>query len=307
MIYAYAIEPEAVVAWTELNRYRLLVGQFGLGTPRVLLELPDLADWEGLVIAAASALGLSELEWKRLDELIERLRERRARRRSATFVNEVAWLENAEAEHDRRPFEAIIALDNPRKCKAVILDKHLGDPGNPKWEKPLGVTSERSPEALAKTVAAMLQDADELHFVDRYFDPDKYENRRVMEAFLQTMMDGRTVPPTKVVLHCDDKLSKAQFEEKARKMIPGIPAGSSLEFLRWKERLGGEKFHNRYILTDIGGVTFGISLRQGEKGESDDINIMGRGQYIKRWEQFFGVTPAFDLVDRPVSIVGRKI
>jgi hypothetical protein len=307
MIYAYAIEPEAVVAWTELNRYRLLVNQFGLGTPRVLLELPGLSVWEELVLAAAAVLGITELEWKRLDDLLEHLRERRARRRSARFDEEMTWLENAEVEHGCRPFGAyIVARGNPRKSKAVILDEHLGDPGDARWDKPVGITSERNPLALAEAVAAMLQNADKIHFVDRHFGPENLRHRRIMEAYLETMMAGRTTSPSKVALHCEEKSPKAFFETEAKKMARGIPVGAVLEFYRWEERPGGEKFHNRYLLTDIGGVTFGTGHEEGEPGESEDINIMGRDQYTKRWEQFFGVAPAFDLIDRPATITGTR-
>ena len=44
---------------------------------------------------------------------------------------------------------------------------------------------------------------------------------------------------------------------------------------RLKQKQDGEKLHNRYILTDLGGVTFGTGLDEGKKGETDGHHTDG--------------------------------
>jgi hypothetical protein len=58
--------------------------------------------------------------------------------------------------------------------------------------------------------------------------------------------------------------------------------------------------HNRYILTDIGGVSFGVGLDDGIDGETDEVTVLEDMTYQFRWAQFAGPAPAFELVDELV-------
>jgi len=96
------------------------------------------------------------------------------------------------------------------------------------------------------------------------------------------------------------------FQESAARMESRLPDGITLYFKRWNERDGGEKFHSRYILTDLGGVTFGIGLDAGEDTQTEDVNLMSAEQYRLRWEQFAGQDDRLDLIDEPAPIFGRR-
>ena len=74
---------------------------------------------------------------------------------------------------------------------------------------------------------------------------------------------------------------------------------------RWKEREGGEKLHNRYILTDIGGVQFGVGLDEGEPGTTDDIARLSVDTFRKRFEDYAGPNFAFDQDGEPFSVEGQ--
>lgn len=73
---------------------------------------------------------------------------------------------------------------------------------------------------------------------------------------------------------------------------------------RWRERPGGQRLHNRYILTDIGGVSFQHGLDTGQAGETDDINRLGLDQYTLRCQQYDPAVPAFDRAEAPLVITG---
>ncbi len=76
---------------------------------------------------------------------------------------------------------------------------------------------------------------------------------------------------------------------------------------RLSERPDGERLHNRYILTDLGGVSFGIGLDDGNEGETDDVALMGREQYDRRWSQYGGDPQmGFQQVGMPVEVVGTR-
>ena len=69
MIHAFALEPGVVATWGRREAFRFTHDKFGLGTPRVLLELPRFSDWKNDVYAAAGKIELSEKDGKRLEEL----------------------------------------------------------------------------------------------------------------------------------------------------------------------------------------------------------------------------------------------
>jgi hypothetical protein len=76
---------------------------------------------------------------------------------------------------------------------------------------------------------------------------------------------------------------------------------------RLNQRAGGERLHNRYILTDLGGIAFGVGLDDGGDGETDDLSLMDRAQYELRWSQYAGDPPGeFDQAEAPVELQGTR-
>jgi len=301
MIYAYAIEPAVAVTWCDWTEYRFVYDKFGLGTPRMLLELPKFSKWKKAAYLIAETQDLSELDRTRLAEIFKLLGERRVRHEDRVYNRDISWLENAEAEYGRHPFAAIIAMANPRSHAAVIPERVLGASDDSRWDKPFAITPTRYARALAEAVRAMLENCSELHLVDPHFGPGNPRHRVVLEELLTVAMSKRD-SALRVTLHCSNKSTLESFQGSTARMKSRLPNGIALYFKRWNKRDGGEKFHNRYILTDLGGVTLGIGLDGGRDTETEDINLMSAEQYQLRWSQFAGQDGRLDLIDEPSPI-----
>jgi hypothetical protein len=153
----------------------------------------------------------------------------------------------------------------------------------------------------------MLGNCTEMHLVDPHFNPEKARFRRVLEALLEVVAESNA--SLRVVrVHCiAANLGLAFFEQEAAKMAGSLPNGVTIAFSRWKEKQqGGEKLHNRYVLTNIGGVSLGVGLDEGEPGETDDVHLLTREQYRLRWEQYVGPNGAFACADLPTSVRGTR-
>src|SRR5262249_45322192 len=141
------------------------------------------------------------------------------------------------------------------------------DGGSPLWKLPPGVVVARRPAEMAAAVAAMLRIAETIVLVDPYFSPDSPAHRRTLEAFLRTMLEGRTVGGPgrlEVQTSVGHTGTRPHFENECKARLPGcIPAGARLKVIRLEERSPGERLHNRYILTDVGGVVFVGGLDHG--------------------------------------------
>ena len=103
----------------------------------------------------------------------------------------------------------------------------------------------------------------------------------------------------------DDAPDWTTFRRECEKHLPAVvPAGVELVVRRWRNRDGGDRLHNRYILTDIGGVQFGVGLDEGDPGTTDDVTLLHADAYRRRLEDYVGPVLAFDL-EGEVIITGR--
>lgn len=79
----------------------------------------------------------------------------------------------------------------------------------------------------------------------------------------------------------------------------------TVSFIRWKERKGGEKLHNRYVLTNLGGVSLGAGFEAGTEGQTDDVLLLPSDLYKRRWKQYVENDGSFEKVDAPTPVRGR--
>lgn len=307
MIHAYALEPRLVAVWGSGAEYRFIQGNFGLGTPRVLLELPRFRSWRRDVLRAATELGLSDVKRKRVEEMLRIFDENRCRRHDASYDGERPWLENAEREYQRKPFKAILATANPREHEGVVASTSI-DPGGTRWICPLGATPARTPDALRAVLEPMLANCSVLHLVDPHFGPENARHRKVLEALADALTDREIT----VHVHCTVKQEEpvspplSFFEEAAAALASRLPATVTVEFVRWKRKEGSDRLHNRYVLTDLGGVVLGTGLDSGRDGETDDVLLLPREQYMLRWRQYAMNDGTFEKVDTPKPIRGAR-
>ncbi|HDT1782175.1 TPA: hypothetical protein QHT09_004128, partial [Escherichia coli] len=59
-------------------------------------------------------------------------------------------------------------------------------------------------------------------------------------------------------------------------------------------REGNECLHNRYVLSNVAGVCFMHGLDEGEG--TDDVSILSKEGYNKRWEHYT-TNNVFDLIE----------
>ena len=93
------------------------------------------------------------------------------------------------------------------------------------------------------------------------------------------------------------------FREMCQKHIPGLlPKGLRLRFHRWN---GGE-LHNRYVLTERGGVMFGTGLDEGDSPPEDVVSLLDDETYRDCWDCFGPPTDGTGGAD-DVIVVGEKV
>lgn len=130
-MYEYAVEPELVSTWHDRKEGAFFLGKFGKDKGRIVSRYPH--HWKRLVWDAFQTAfpASGEVARKRMEEMLARVSETMVNRQT-TYDGTRSWLENAEAEHARSPFRAVLARANPRALHG-ILTPHGFDEDEPLW------------------------------------------------------------------------------------------------------------------------------------------------------------------------------
>jgi hypothetical protein len=301
MVFEYALEPELVATWANRHDFRYFVEKFGLGQPRIVSQYPRR--WTRMVWDAFRSH--DDIERKRMEELLMRLSETMVRRRGYLWEGGRTWLGNAQSENGRRAFHAIVARSNPNNHHGTLVADEI-DESTPRWTVPRSLVVARSARGMAEAIAPMLRIAEIVILVDPHFGPERPRYRRPFEAFLGAVVNGRAIElPRRVEVHTSlvSTGTRNFFENECyRQLSACVPTSLTVAILRLSERPGGERHHNRYVLTDKGGVIFGVGLDDGDDGVTDDLALMDREQYELRWSQHGRNPMGFDCPEGAIEI-----
>lgn len=310
MIYEYALEPELVATWTDRQVCGFVKKSFEFGTARVVSQYPRR--WRKLVWDAYGGGG--DLRRKRLEVLLDHLSEQSIRRRDYTWEPDVGgWIENAQREHQKCPFHAIVVRTD-HKCKPhVVIEDDLYSGESDRWAVSNSLVVAREAAAMADAVASLLRISRRVIFVDPYFAPGEQRYLRPFRAFLERLVHSRPGDePERIEIHASTEYECTEefFRGKCTKVFcRSVPQGVRVFVRRLSQKPGGESLHNRYILTERGGIYFGAGLDEGKEGESatDDLALMDRHHYDLRWSQYRGDPPAgFKQEGDPIEVVGTR-
>jgi hypothetical protein len=276
MLHEYAVEPTLLSNWADV---RFFLSQFGLTQGRLISRFPK--KWKKMVVDGLNACG--SVERLKIVEVLKTIDDR-------LFVRKYdwdpgyTWLRNAEAEHLTRPFRAIIATKNPLANPAVLLGddvddtldyENLADKSDPRhlWRASRSKIIQRTPAEMVEAADKLLVRCSSVLFIDRNFAPGNSRHRIPLEHFLVALMTREIGKlPTHVEVHTGDKLAPGFFQSECNAHLPRIiPAGLTVRIVRWAV----DHLHNRYILTDSGGLAFldGLDASQ-TAGRREDVVVV---------------------------------
>lgn len=324
MIYEYALEPKLVACWHDRREYLFFDEKFGLRARRIVSAYPKTWKrlvWEAFNDGPACANQNAQM---RMTELIQFLWQNAVRRRS-TFPEIPEWLEKAEAEHNERPFHAIVVAENPRERDFVITARGLIENGHELWNISGTSPTPRTAEEIARTISPLTKLCSHAVLIDPYFDPTKHRFRQTLSAILATCNNNVCgIENIQVELHTsidrffqnwerdndrdpsEETRAYNNFVLECQNRLPElVPTNIQLKVVVWKQKVGGENLHNRYLLTNLFGAMFGTGSDEADNPddqETDDIVLLEEGQYTIRIQQYTGNPPAFDIVGQPFVI-----
>lgn len=295
MIYEYAIDPCIAATWFQPKDGRFFKDRLGLGTPRIVSSFPN--SWKERVWSEFyQSQQHKDLSITRMEAILERLCRKTVKRRGLAWDNSKSWLENAENEHSLAPFDAIVAKDNPRDHECVICVDSI-DNDTPLWDRKHQLTVLRDAR-IQDLISPMLRIATQVVFVDPYFSTtERY--MQPMERYLKIIAKGKdnarkrgyTVEGTPHIEICRSVNGRRCCDTTLSSIVP-----PQLDLIvRTLVDNTQEALHNRYILTDVGGLTFSYGLDE-KQGTHDDLSVLAEDSYLLWWSLYANGAPGFNQV-----------
>ncbi|MEX2347741.1 MAG: hypothetical protein WD511_00860 [Balneolaceae bacterium] len=320
MIREVAIEPELIIEWSKKDNRREykpfdLRNKYGFGSPTRMSRYPK--KWRRLIGDLIADIE-DPLQQKRIEELAKAVIENSIKRFGYFWNSTKSWYDNVQEEHNRLPFEAILCRANFKAIEQAISLQDFIDENEEKLSllkiSP-GITPLRNSENLVKNIKPWLLHCKKILIIDPFFDP----NRKSFSEPLKKLIDdvliygGRDSYPFLEIVRKHDAMApsiehlKSGFEEY---IIDDLPEGFEIYFTVLEEIQAGEKLHNRYILSEIGGVKIepGFDTQDDPNGaQTYDINLLSEVQYLKRWEQYYLSNNTFELKHNQLIITNQGI
>jgi hypothetical protein len=294
MIYEYALDPDLFFEWAKSDRdAHYYASMFGCGTPRFMSSFPRQKPHKWLrYINSKLPTDIKEVERKRLDSILDAFLERRVIREDGNLTDK-AWIDDVLAENSRLSFDCIFSKDSP----GIQLDRlfTLKDSYQETcglWHKKSMLTPARTAEAMADSVGNLLRLSKKVVVVDPFGSSSRAIN--TYKAFISKMMESRvSVMRPQLNIMFDPSKKNAAHPRFIYDTLLVHCGDIDLRVFGIIERDVGEKLHNRYILTELGGVSFGVGTDEGEAHHTDDLVLMDSDMYRRRWDQYVA-NPVFD-------------
>lgn len=290
MIKEIAVEPELIIELSKnTNRaWRKLIGsKFGVNTGVLKSRYPE--NWNGAFRRAFEKSSLKDLEKKAAEELFSLITEFQIKRTDTSWVGGNSWLKNSLYEHERKPFKAIACKkDIYQTGKNIIVDfddVRNGDADNiDLLNNNYKARVSRSNSDLTDILADSFYHAKKFIIIDAFFDPFKRDYTVPLLELITGLSEKKKPEHFPEILIIKREGDGRKVEDPLRRVVlPKLPEALKLKFLVYDEKPRKEEFHNRYILSDIGGIVIDPGFaRNMDSGSTDnyDVNLMNASQYL---------------------------
>lgn len=276
MLREFAVDP---ALFGDFQEFRYLIEKFGVTKARMITEFPK--KWRKMVYA--SATGFTPRQRKQLQVWLSDKATMFLVPSGRDFCSSGDWLTDAELAHDQNPFHAILANENPRNHDKILVTADTLLESEPLFDCPREILMPRTPEEFAKVAGPLLKWSRQIIFVDPYVRAQKQWNNS-LKAMFHYIQDSASVQYC--AIDTPQGIEKSyRLDELKNKWPQLIPKGKNLEFILLAKDQGKDT-HNRYILTERGGLNFAWGLDASDDGSKDLVNIMETNTHKTMFDEF---------------------
>jgi hypothetical protein len=298
MIHVFAVDPTIFLVDPALTS--LVRAGLQLHRGRAIAKFP--INWSAEV--SKQIASLAPMQRKRLMTWLEEVKPFSDCKRH--HDSECNWLANAKSHQGNAgtSYRAILSTESDAETRVLNI-RGLED-SDEHWRVDSQAVIPRKNREIAEACKFFMLHANKIILVEPYFDPGDEHKRRTLTAILQTLPKRAGGKP-EIELHTyKNPKFNLKFSEDFESEVPGcIPKGFTVNGFLWEKIEGGERFHRRYVLTDIGGMYFEGGLDSGQAGETTDVALLEPTLNRERKKDYHPMSTKFNLV-RQFSVKGAS-
>jgi hypothetical protein len=275
MLHEFALDPATI---SDRASARYFFDAFKPEKGRLISQFPKR--WKRLVYDHCRSILPEGTSLKYIEEKLRKM-DGSLVKSGRSFDPGIPWVINAVEAHKQDPFRAIIS---PTPGPGILSEDV--DEDSPAWKMDACISVIRRAGEMVQGCRGLLRKARELIFVDPYFDASSAQ-MRVFNAFLAEALLG--LPLERIEYHVkEQRLDHHAYERRIEQDILVRLRGLAvpLYIIRWQD--AEETLHDRYILTDIAGVSVpqGLAECRAEEADTTDISLLSHEVFELRKNQY---------------------
>ncbi len=255
MFYEYAVDPALI---DDASVFDFLCEALGRDKGRLLADYPKNR-WFSDAHHRIKALRLKDRQHKQCIEYLQFLKKQaRLKDRGRRWSDKDSWLENATERQGDTPFAAILTTpenqaEPDRLCRGPKLHSHE------RWS---ALNSQRVPRTAEEIVAALmptLRLARHALLVEPYFTATDARFTDVIKTLAEQLRQEQVNTTLTLITGGDHSVERNNdhLANECRELLPQVlPAGFNLS-IEFKHQAFMKTLHDRFLLTDIGGIELG--------------------------------------------------
>lgn len=307
MIHEYAIEPKVISSWASNDRdYAEFFREYGLGTPRIISNFPKSKPSKlRSYLLKHCPENQESLKAQRYIEMVLKIAEATAQRECRSEKDD-DWCQLVATENNRLPFDVILTNESIETERNITLSNMYARDSI--WNHNKQKSVQRTVEKMLETIGNFIRlSSDKIIIVDTYGWTNESINfiKELINSIQNRQLNSK-IP--NLFLYYKERRGSATTGV-------GSPAASyvksqilngqhqafdsdKLTVACLREKPDSDVFHNRCILSELGGLISGHGLGvSGVEHHTDDLTLMEEIIYTKKWQLFSDET-SYEVVSK---------
>jgi hypothetical protein len=304
MIKQIAVDPELFCQW---EHHRALRNEFAVERGRLIAQFPK--KWKALV------RDLIE-KWER-EERLPTMKANTIRnwlsvpsggadtrfiRSRADYDGNEPWRSNAEVQAEH--FDLILSHQEFGVANAILADPDLDYLTDPRFKIDTQNRVPRNAASIVECVWPLVRISTCVRIVEPNFVPSEVRFMRPLERLVDRLFAEQS--PIKLIeLHVSRPagFSNTTIRNFYSQIDPILRSGYQLRVFFWAD--GRERLHERYLLTDCGGIESSWGWDEGAATETTPVKILEESIWKKEWNRYQIGSPDFQIdPDQHVLLIG---
>jgi hypothetical protein len=293
MLVEHLVEPDFLLKVANSRRnYDDFIREFSRQSPRVVGQLQKFNKFRKKTLKAQDEQA-NEDQKGMLIELLNFIEETCLVKRTSGINGEVSFFENCINAHQQFPSH-VFCLNEPTEQRIQGVNILLStDLNNGIRSLPNQKLVQKKLDKMAEVTTDFLRLSSNITFVDPYFS-ERYRMLRPMIKFLELCQTNSPVERKNISILAKQCTKPDSVQISAQLMLDAITGHEgfssngikSLSVSLLLQKNQGELLHNRYIISELGALQWGIGLDERHSKVNDDVVLLNEEIFSKRFDQY---------------------